>query len=306
MCHRMARTSPSTTATNEAPPNSGHPMSMNSFHSRSSQFRPRPVKAAATVAEHGLGGSRVDQLLVQQGKAASRTQAQRLIDAGRVSWAEGLIRKASLVLPDSTALTVQADEQDCYVSRGGIKLAGALQHCGLSVAGRLCLDVGQSTGGFTDCLLQAGATRVIGVDVGHTQLDNRLRTDPRVVCVEGINARTLTVSDLPDMPDDSKRFDLIVADLSFISLRLVIQQFPALLKDEGDMLLLVKPQFEVGPANVGRGGIVRDKVLYTQVAENIRHCAQACKLRVVDYFNSPITGTDGNREFFLWTRHENH
>lgn len=245
------------------------------------------------------GGLRADQLLVEQGLAPSRTVAQRLIEAGRVSWSEGPVAKAALILPPSAVLQVQADAEDRYVSRGGLKLAGALVHTGLDVHGRLCLDVGQSTGGFTDCLLQAGAKRVVGVDVGHDQLAPRLRADPRVECFEGVNARALVPADL-----HGRRFDLIVADLSFISLSLVLPQLPPLLAREGDLMLLAKPQFEVGPEHVGKGGIVRDAALYPQVAARLRLAAAAAGLRVLDWFDSPIRGGDGNREFFIWMKHE--
>ncbi len=273
---------------------------MKSFHRRSSRPTPGPAPVAAPSVAH-RDGSRADQLLVEQGLAPSRTVAQRLIEAGRVSWSGGPVAKAALVLPLSAELAVAADETDRYVSRGGLKLAGALARTGLAVAGRVCLDVGQSTGGFTDCLLQAGAARVVGVDVGHEQLDPRLRADTRVTCIEHANARALDPAALP-----IGAFDLIVADLSFISLTLVLPRLPALLAPAGNMLLLVKPQFEVGPEHVGKGGIVRDASLYPMVADKIRQAAQAAGLRVLDYFDSPIAGTDGNREFFIWTRHEHH
>lgn len=250
---------------------------------------------------HGL--MRADALLVASGLAPSRTAAQRMIAAGRVSGPDGPIAKASHELPASLVLQVTEDADDRYVSRGGIKMAGALAHTGLDVRDRVCLDVGQSTGGFTDCLMQAGATRVVGVDVGKTQLHPRLRGDPRIACLEGINCRNLTHADLGDrVPDDG--FDLIVADVSFISLTLVLPQLPALLAQNGDMLLLVKPQFEVGAGNVGKGGIVRDASLFAQVEQKLRAACAAAGLKVRDWFDSPIAGGDGNREFFLWTQHE--
>jgi 23S rRNA (cytidine1920-2'-O)/16S rRNA (cytidine1409-2'-O)-methyltransferase len=267
-----------------------------SFHARAERPKAKPAERAAVVRH---GGARADALLVQQGHAASRTAAQRMIEAGRVSWSGGVVTKPSLELPSNAELTVAADETDRYVSRGGLKLAGALAHSKLAVAGRLCLDVGQSTGGFTDCLLQAGAARVVGVDVGHDQLSPKLRADPRVECIEGINARALQKSVVAE-----RRFDLIVADLSFISLTLVLPQLPALLAPGGNMLLLVKPQFEVGPEHVGKGGIVRDAGLYAGVEAKLRQAAAAAGLRVIDWFASPITGGDGNREFFIWTQHE--
>jgi 23S rRNA (cytidine1920-2'-O)/16S rRNA (cytidine1409-2'-O)-methyltransferase len=268
---------------------------MKSFHRRTSRPAPQPAVVAAPVVHRD--GLRADQLLVERGLAPSRTVAQRLIEAGRVSWVEGAIAKASLILPLTAELAVAGDENDRYVSRGGIKLAGALAHTKLEVRGKACLDVGQSTGGFTDCLLQAGAASVVGVDVGHDQLHAKLRNDPRVTCFEGINARALGAVQLP-----AAKFDVIVGDVSFISLTLVLPQLPPLLAANSDMLLLVKPQFEVGPEHVGKGGIVRDASLYPQVEAKLRQAAVAAGLRVVDYFDSPIAGTDGNREFFIWTK----
>jgi 23S rRNA (cytidine1920-2'-O)/16S rRNA (cytidine1409-2'-O)-methyltransferase len=272
---------------------------MKSFHRRAARPAAHPVIAALSVVQRD--GWRVDQLLVRRGLAVSRTTAQRLIETGRVSWSGGVITKVSVVLPENADLMVADDDADRYVSRGGIKLAGALTETGLNVRGKTCLDVGQSTGGFTDCLLQAGAACVVGVDVGHDQLHAGLRADPRVTCIEGINARHLQASVVAE-----RRFDLIVGDLSFISLTLVLPQLPALLAPRGDMLLLVKPQFEVGPLHIGKGGIVRADALYPQVEAKLRQAAQAAGLRVLHYFDSPITGTDGNREFFIWTQHEEH
>lgn len=246
--------------------------------------------------------SRLDQLLVARGLAPSRTAARRLIEAGRVRRGAGAgwetLAKPALDLPDDTPLEVLPDPADRFVSRGGLKLAGALAHTGLEVAGRTCLDVGQSTGGFSDCLLQAGAARVVGVDVGHGQLHPRLRKDARVVCLEGVNARALAPADLGDARP-AGGFDLIVADASFISLTLLLPRFPALLAPGGEVLALVKPQFEVGPEGVGKGGLVRDPRLYGAVEEKLRAAAGACGMRVLDWFDSPIAGGDGNREFFV-------
>jgi len=270
-------------------------MSMNSFHAR--QKKPRPAPQPAHVRPTGM--SRVDALLVLQKLAPSRTAAQWLIKEGRVSWAGGLIAKPAMELPEETPLIVAADPDAHYVSRGGLKLAGALAQTGLKVAGKVCLDVGQSTGGFTDCLLQNGARHVVGVDVGHDQLHSQLRHDPAVTALEGINCRALTAADLgPAFPAGG--FDLIVGDLSFISLTLVLPQLPALLAAHGDLLLLVKPQFEVGPGNIGKGGIVRDPALYKEVETRLLHCAAGLGLTVCAWFDSPITGGDGNREFFIW------
>ena len=239
---------------------------------------------------------RADVLLVERGLAPSRTAAQRLIAAGHVFACEGSSRvalsKPSASVADDVSLEIEASDLHRFVSRGGLKLDGALMHVGLDVAQLHCLDVGQSTGGFTDCLLQRGAAHVVGVDVGHDQLHARMRADVRVTCIEGVNARTLAQIGEP--------FDLIVADVSFISLTKILPQWPALLVANGRVLSLVKPQFEVGADNLARGGIVRDVSLYATVEKCIRAaCAQA-GLRVLDYFDSSITGTDGNREFFVY------
>jgi 23S rRNA (cytidine1920-2'-O)/16S rRNA (cytidine1409-2'-O)-methyltransferase len=268
---------------------------MKSFHRRTSRPAPQPVVAVTPVVHRD--GLRADQLLVERGLAPSRTVAQRMIETGRVSWVDGVITKASLILPLTAELAVAGDESDRFVGRGGIKLSGALAHAKLDVRGKTCLDIGQSTGGFTDCLLQAGAAAVVGIDVGHGQLHPKLAADARVTCIEGVNARELRKSAVA-----ARLYDLIVADLSFISLTLVLPQLPALLAEGGDMLLLVKPQFEVGPEHVGKGGIVRDASLYPRVEAKLRQAATTAGLRVVDYFDSPIAGTDGNREFFIRTK----
>ena len=281
-------------------------MAMRSFHARTrkSEMHYEGIAPARPQDEprdrHGL--VRADALLVSQGLAPSRTAAQRMIAAGRVRCSAGRIDKPSHELPADAALHVTEDDNDRYVSRGGIKLAGALSHTGIDVRGRVCLDVGQSTGGFTDCLIQSGATRVVGVDVGRTQLHPRLRGDARITCIEGLNCRTLAHDDLGDkMPDEG--FGLIVADVSFISLTLILPQLPVLLTNPGDLLLLVKPQFEVGPEHIGKGGIVTDTRLYPVVRNKITDCCTLHHLTVIDWFDSPITGTDGNREFFLHARH---
>lgn len=244
---------------------------------------------------------RADQLLVESGLAASRTAAQRLIAAGRVSWSGGTILKPAADLPQKTRLTVEADPEDRFVSRGGLKLAGALAETGIIAADKQCLDIGQSTGGFSDCLLQAGAAHVVGVDVGHGQLSRRLFGQTRLTTIEGINCRALTATDLGDnFPDGG--FELIVGDVSFISMTLILPQLPALLADGGDLLLLIKPQFEVGPNNVGKNGIVRDPALYVDVENKLRQCAASLGLQVKTWLDSPITGGDGNREFFIWLK----
>lgn len=271
-------------------------MSMDSFHARES--RPRPSAPARTLPQRG--GLRLDTALVAAGLARSRSHAQRLIEEGRVRVAGQPAAKAAQLVADPAAIALLPTDEPDYVSRGGIKLAGALQRTRLSAAGKLCLDLGQSTGGFTDCLLQAGARRVVGIDVGRAQLDPRLAGDPRVEAYQGVNARRLTESPLA-----GRRFDLIVADLSFISLTLIIPQLPAFLAPEGDALLLVKPPFEVGPQHVGKGGIVRNPLRYAEIRERLCVCANQHGLTARDWFESPIKGGDGNREFFLHLRHAN-
>ena len=243
--------------------------------------------------------SRAYQLLVEAGLASSRTVAQRMIAAGRVSWSGGIIKKPSQDLAADTELAVTSDPDDRFVSRGGLKLAGALTESGIVANGKICLDIGQSTGGFTDCLLQSGAEQVVGVDVGHGQLHRQLFGNPRICTIEGINCRALTAADLGSA-FPAQGFDLIVGDVSFISMTLILPQLPALLKNGGDMLLLIKPQFEVGPANVGKSGIVRDPGLYREVESKLRQCASRLGLKVRAWLDSPITGGDGNREFFIW------
>ncbi len=277
-------------------------MAMRSFHARTRKSEmhyegiPRARPPEEPRDRHGL--VRVDALLVTRGLAPSRTAAQRMIAAGRVDGPGGPIDKPSHELAADAVLQVTEDAEDRYVSRGGLKLAGALAHTRIDVRDRICLDVGQSTGGFTDCLIQAGAARVVGVDVGRTQLHPRLRGDARIACIEEVNCRALERDDLGGRAPE-EGFGLIVADVSFISLTLILPQLPPLLAAGGDMILLVKPQFEVGPDNVGKGGIVRDAALYPQVEAKLRAACAAVGLTVRDWFDSPIAGGDGNREFFI-------
>ncbi|MDD0816976.1 TlyA family RNA methyltransferase [Curvibacter sp. HBC28] len=257
---------------------------------------------------------RADQLLVERGLAVSRSQASRLIAAG-VQWRPSetspwvAVAKNGQELPDSAQIELVDTAEARYVSRGGLKLEGALRHTGLSVAERLCLDVGQSTGGFTDCLLQAGAAHVVGVDVGQGQLYERLRFDERVTCIEQLNARNMTTLELmaeceglesPRGPFDGQ-FDLITGDLSFISLTLVLPALMPMLGLGGDLLMLVKPQFELQPGQVGKG-VVRDPALYAVVEARLRAACAELGLQVQDWFDSPISGGDGNREFFIHAR----
>ena len=245
---------------------------------------------------------RIDQLLVERGLAASRSQAQRLIAAG-VRWRPlggdwRAVAKNRDEVPEGAQLQLQDDAEARYVSRGGLKLEGALRATGLQVQGLRCLDVGQSTGGFTDCLLQQGAAQVVGIDVGHSQLHPRIQADERVVCIEGVNARELSANDAR-IPDAEKGFDLLVGDVSFISLTLVLPGVVPLLKPGGTLLMLVKPQFELQPGQVGKGGIVRDASLYALVEQRIRTALAELGLQVQAWLGSPIEGGDGNREFFV-------
>jgi 23S rRNA (cytidine1920-2'-O)/16S rRNA (cytidine1409-2'-O)-methyltransferase len=266
---------------------------------------------------------RIDQLLVVRGLASTRSQAQRLIADG-VQWRKGdgwkTVTKNGDEVPDDAPIQLLDDSEARYVSRGGLKLEAALQKVGLSVTGLACLDVGQSTGGFTDCLLQQGANSVVGGDVGSAQLHPRLREDPRVLCVEKVNARSLVAADLIAAYEDSTgangqfesedgdeaefapEFDLIVADLSFISQTLVLPAVVPLLKDGGTLLTLVKPQFELQPGQVGKGGIVKDASFYPLIEQRLREACEALGLRVTAWFDSPIEGGDGNREFFICAR----
>ena len=248
---------------------------------------------------------RADQLLLDRGLAASRSQAQRLIASG-VEWRLGTkpwqrVTKNGDELPLPSELRLLDNAEARYVSRGGLKLEGALHSSGLSPQGLRCLDVGQSTGGFTDCLLQLGATQVVGLDVGHGQLHPRLRDDARVVCVERVNARELEANDAR-VPEAALGFDLVVGDLSFISLTLVLPALLPLLKQGGALLMLVKPQFELQPSDIGKGGLVKDEASYVQVEARLREACAALNLDVLGYWPSAIAGGDGNKEFWIGAR----
>ena len=251
---------------------------------------------------------RADQLLVERGLAASRSQAQRLIAAG-VRWRVPpddwkAVTKNGEDLREAVELDLLDTAESRFVSRGGLKLDGALTHCGLDVTGQRCLDVGQSSGGFTDCLLQRGAAMVVGVDVGQGQLHPTLRADARVVCIEKCNARELSADQLVEAGGESAAapFDLIVGDLSFISQTLVWPAIVPLLSDGGHLLMLVKPQFELQPEFIGKGGLVKDAASYARVRERIERACADHGLALRDYVESAITGGDGNREFFVWAQ----
>lgn len=248
---------------------------------------------------------RIDQLLLQRGLAPTRSAAQRLIARGAVRWCGpggwSVPRKAGEHVPEACTVEIVDDAEVRWASRGGLKLEAALARTGLEAADRVCLDVGQSTGGFTDVLLAHGAARVIGVDVGHGQLHPRLREDARVVALEGVNARHLGRDGL-GAHAPARGFDLIVGDLSFISLALVLPALAPLLAAHGALLLLVKPQFELQPADIGKGGLVKSGARHAQVEARMREACADAGLQVRDYFASAVAGTDGNREYFLWAR----
>jgi 23S rRNA (cytidine1920-2'-O)/16S rRNA (cytidine1409-2'-O)-methyltransferase len=236
---------------------------------------------------------RLDKLLVERGLAPTRTKAQALIMAGVVLIDEQRASKPSDTVPPNAEIRIKGgdDPASRYVGRGGLKLETALREFAVDVNGLRCLDVGASTGGFTDCLLQQGAKSVIALDVGHNQIDWRLRTDARVEVREGVNARYLKPDDFPI------QFDLVVMDVSFISATKILPAIVPLLKTTGWLITLIKPQFEVGRGEVGKGGIVRDPQKHTRVIEEVNSAAKTFGLEVRGVVESPIHGADGNVEF---------
>ncbi|WP_369602124.1 TlyA family RNA methyltransferase [Hahella sp. SMD15-11] len=247
---------------------------------------------------------RIDKLLVQKGLIASRSLAQQLIRAHAVEVRTGTgwqtVTRPAAAFPEDTPLRILDHDLLRYVSRGGIKLEGALRHTGLDVHDTLCLDVGQSTGGFTDCLLQHGAAKVVGVEVGHDQLHDSLKADPRIVTLEGINARDMIDTVRPYLGDQGA--DLAVMDVSFISQRLVVPEVVECLRPAGHFLALVKPQFELGPEALNDKGIVRDPSRYAELETTTKTLYAEAGMTVLDWFDSPIAGGDGNREFFILAR----
>ncbi|MCZ2095011.1 MAG: TlyA family RNA methyltransferase [Chloroflexota bacterium] len=233
---------------------------------------------------------RLDVLLAERGLAPSREAARRMIMAGEVRVAGDVHDKPGMRVPDDAPLEVKQAAR--FVSRGGEKLAGALAAFPVQVSGRVCADVGASTGGFTDCLLQAGAARVYAIDVGYGQLDYRLRADPRVVPLERTNARYL--ERLPEP------VSLIVADASFISLRLLLPVFKGWIAGAADLIVLIKPQFEAGKGQVGKGGVVRDAAIHAQVLDDVLAAAEGDGYGLRGLIASPIKGPAGNAEFLAW------
>lgn len=236
---------------------------------------------------------RADIALVERGHYPSRARAQEAIAAGLVKADGRPIRKASEPLPPGAA--IEAEQPHPYVSRGGVKLAAALDAFRIDPEGCVCLDIGSSTGGFTEVLLRRGAARVYAVDVGHGQLHPSLAKDPRVVSLESTDARALTRDLIPE------EADCLVSDVSFISLKLALPPAVPLLKPRATLAILIKPQFEAGPAHV-RKGIVRDEAVHTAVCEDIAHLVTALGFTVIGLAPSPIAGGDGNREFLLGAR----
>jgi 23S rRNA (cytidine1920-2'-O)/16S rRNA (cytidine1409-2'-O)-methyltransferase len=240
------------------------------------------------------GRARLDQVLVERGLAESRTKGQALVLAGQVLVDGKRAEKPGHAVPLDARIEILQPPR--YVGRGGLKLEAALEGFHIGVAGRVCLDAGSSTGGFTDCLLQHGARRVYAVDVGAGQLDWKLRSDPRVTVREGINARYLRLEDI------GEPVDLAVLDLSFISVTLVLPAVVPLLKETGEMVILVKPQFEAGRGEVGKGGVVRDPAVHARACQRVRTAVEELGF-TAGLMESPILGAEGNREFLLYARH---
>ncbi len=242
------------------------------------------------------GKQRADVALVDRGLVESRAKAQALIMAGKVFAGERKLAKAGETVADDQELSVRGQDHP-WVSRGGLKLAHALEAFDLDPAGQVCLDIGASTGGFTDVLLQHGAAKVYAVDVGHGQLAWKLRNDPRVVVLERTNARTLTAAQVPEAAD------LLVCDASFIGLEVLLPAPLALTKPRAAMAVLIKPQFEVGKERVGKGGVVRDPALHQEVCDRIEAWVNGQPGWTVEgIVESPITGPEGNKEFLLVAR----
>ena len=244
---------------------------------------------------------RLDQLLVSQGLANSRTRAQRLIRHGRIRLTENgkPLTKASEKWPDDTRFEVEDDPEERYVSRAGLKLEAVLTALELRFDDAVVLDIGQSTGGFSDCALHFGARHVIGVEVGHGQLAPELRGDPRVTCLEGVNARSMSSSGALNNALAAFPIDSAIMDVSFISQTLILPEIAALLPSGGQLISLVKPQFELSPGALDKRGVVRDAKRFAEVEANIRSACDGCGLTIQHWQESPITGGDGNREFLL-------
>ncbi len=247
---------------------------------------------------------RLDVYLVEKDLASSRTHAQELIATGQVYLItedrRQVLNKSSTRVASNMQIEVTQGPANRFVSRGGLKLEGALAHVELSVKNLDVLDVGLSTGGFADCLIQQGAKQVVGVDVGHRQVHASLRGEARLVVIEGVNARQLEQNSEFLRQSPLHLFDLVVMDVSFISIELIVPGLVNLLKSQGHLLSLVKPQFEVGVDGLAKGGIVKDVSLFEKVENKIRDVCKKSDLRVLQYFPSSILGKDGNNEFFVY------
>jgi 23S rRNA (cytidine1920-2'-O)/16S rRNA (cytidine1409-2'-O)-methyltransferase len=241
---------------------------------------------------------RLDILLVDRGLAESRARAQALILAGSVVVGDQRVDKPGTRVSIDAELRLKGEVQR-FVSRGGDKLDAALAHFGLEVKGEVCADIGASTGGFTDCLLQRGAKKVYALDVGHAQLHQKLRTDPRVIGSEGVNARSLSATELPEL------VGVMVADVSFISLKTVLPACVQRLVPDGLLVALVKPQFEVGKGAVGKGGVVRDEAVRSEAIASVRAFVEALGFEILGVLDSPVHGPKGNVEALLAARKRN-
>lgn len=241
---------------------------------------------------------RLDTLIVERGLAKTRTRARALVLAGQVSVNGEVVAKAGTPTPVEAVLTLASPDHP-YVGRGGVKLAYALDFFGIDPSDRAVLDIGASTGGFTDVLIRRGAERVVALDVGHNQLAWKLRQHPRVITLEGLNARTLQADMLPV---GCRQFDIITIDVAFISATLIIDRLPPLLRPGADVLALVKPQFEAGRSEVRKKGVVTDPSVHQRVVDEVAAAADRIGLKRIGMTRSPITGAEGNREFFLHFR----
>jgi len=247
--------------------------------------------------------TRLDKLILQHGLAPSRKRAQALVLAGRVLVNEQKIDKAGAFVNDDSAIRILGEDMP-YVSRGGLKLAKAIDHWRMDVRGKVCLDIGTSTGGFTDCLLQHGAARVIAIDTGYGQIDAKLRADARVRLLEKTNARYLTADQLWPCGAEHVSFELVAMDVSFISATLVLPAVIVCVRAIGgfELVVLVKPQFEVGREHVGKGGIVRDAGVQQMAVERVKATVSELGGGEIEVIDSPILGAEGNREFLLHAR----
>jgi 23S rRNA (cytidine1920-2'-O)/16S rRNA (cytidine1409-2'-O)-methyltransferase len=239
-------------------------------------------------------------LLVERGLVPSRERARAMILAGRVLVREQKVDKAGVTVPKDAPVRLLGDDPP-YVSRGGIKLAAALEHWPIPVKGRACLDVGSSTGGFSDCLLQHGAATVTAVDTGFGQIAMKLRNDPRMRLMERTNARLLAPNALAAEPGNAE-LTLMVMDVSFISATLLLEPVFRAAPDLTESVILVKPQFEAGRENIGKGGIVRDPEAHQLAVDRVAECVRSLSWQVVETIPSPITGAEGNHEFLLYAR----